>query len=106
MPTGWRSEYLCAKAAGSAPGSLVPVFVIMHGSGGAGQYLEVISKVVPKIWARTNSAMVGKARGAVVLLVPEAGCSARVLGRVARCGGERAQGRVGDAGQRQVGRVN
>lgn len=31
MPTGWRSEYL-----------------------------EVISKVVPKIWARTNSAMAGK----------------------------------------------
>lgn len=30
MPTGWRSEYL-----------------------------EVISKVVPKIWARTNSAMTG-----------------------------------------------
>ena len=30
MPTGWRSEYL-----------------------------DVISKVVPKIWARTNSAMAG-----------------------------------------------
>ena len=33
MPTGWRSEYL-----------------------------DVISKVVPKIWARTNSAMMGDGR--------------------------------------------
>ncbi len=66
MPTGWRSEYLCAKKqrgqhwitrAGLM--SLVP-----ESEGSA--YLDVISKVVPKIWARTNSAMVGNARKGVV----------------------------------------
>jgi len=95
MPTGWRSEYLCAKAAGSAPGSLVPVFVIMHGSGGAGQYLEVISKVVPKIWARTNSAMVGKARGAVVFV--GSGSWLQCAGAGARCalrGGRELKGEL------------
>jgi hypothetical protein len=47
MPTGWRSEYLVEI---SQPDFLV------HNSL---SYLEVISKVVPKIWARTNSAMAG-----------------------------------------------
>jgi hypothetical protein len=48
MPTGWRSEYLRIERvikSGRSHRRVQP-------------YLEVISNVVPKIWARTNSAMV------------------------------------------------
>lgn len=47
MPTGWRSVYLIVGQSLS----------VSDACGGVGPYLEVISKVVPKIWARTNSAM-------------------------------------------------
>jgi hypothetical protein len=47
MPTGWRSEYLVEISQ--------PDFPVYNSV----SYLEVISKVVPKIWARTNSAMAG-----------------------------------------------
>jgi len=48
MPTGCKSEYL--HAAGQSLGP-------RHTSVGLSSYLLVISKVVPKIWARTNSAI-------------------------------------------------
>jgi hypothetical protein len=49
MPTGWRSEYLLPSQIQNRTS-----FVGLTAS-----YLDVISNVVPKIWARTNSAMAG-----------------------------------------------
>ena len=46
MPTGCKSEYLCDHQPGGAD------------EDGKWYYLLVISNVVPKIWARTNSAIV------------------------------------------------
>lgn len=59
IPTGWRSEYLRRpRQAGSQSVSrrvLPPYIQPRHRQ--AMSYLDVISNVVPKIWARTNSAM-------------------------------------------------
>jgi hypothetical protein len=50
IPTGWRSEYLQHQSVSDRE---------QHRSisSASPAYLDVISKVVPKIWARTNSAM-------------------------------------------------
>ena len=55
IPTGWRSEYLWHQVSDKAkPKRPMPFF---RGAKRSTTYLEVISKVVPKICARTNSAM-------------------------------------------------
>ena len=57
MPTGCKSVYLVMRQSDSSAFSKYPV------------YLLVISKVVPKIWARTNSAIFS---GALVLSLADA----------------------------------
>jgi hypothetical protein len=74
MPTGWRSEYLVEI---SQPDFPVHNFL---------SYLEVISKVVPKIWARTNSAMAGDVGLFCCACFKIADDDAEVRGN-ARCGG-------------------
>lgn len=56
MPTGCKSEYLCPP---NQPAACFFRLALMAHSTceGTAAYLEVISNVVPKIWARTNSAM-------------------------------------------------
>jgi len=49
IPTGCKSVYLQHRQ-----------FLCVSPRHGPGAYLLVISKVVPKIWARTNSAMMGR----------------------------------------------
>lgn len=62
IPTGWRSEYLRAvKLAFWSHQKAFPSVAdwLWRVGGRFAAHLDVISKVVPKIWARTNSAMVG-----------------------------------------------
>jgi hypothetical protein len=66
IPTGWRSTYLAQsqhRCLSGAQSQLGEITRSEHGAARYGLYRLVISKQVPKICARTNSAMIGGEEG-------------------------------------------